>query len=78
MKKKQPVVIITFSTTTQAMKMEKYCIENKIAGRLIPVPTTITAGCGLAWKAGVGQQADLVQRLGDDQIDWEKMYVIEM
>mgnify|MGYP000276086268 CR=1 FL=1 len=39
-----------FSTTTAAMSMEKRCGQNKIPGRLIPVPREITAGCGLAWK----------------------------
>ena len=28
----------------------KKCGQNKIPGRLIPVPREITAGCGLAWK----------------------------
>lgn len=45
-----PCVVLTFSTTTAAMSMEKKCGEQKIPGRLIPVPREITAGCGLAWK----------------------------
>lgn len=48
--RRKPCVVLTFSTTTQAMAMEKRCGENKIPGRLIPVPREITAGCGLAWK----------------------------
>lgn len=43
-------MVLTFSTTTAAMSMEKKCGQNKIPGRLIPVPREITAGCGLAWK----------------------------
>ena len=49
-RKKIPCVVLTFSTTTAAMSMEKKCGEHKIPGRLIPVPREITAGCGLAWK----------------------------
>ena len=40
--------MITFHTTTDAMAMERYC-KKKEPGRLIPVPGTISAGCGLAW-----------------------------
>ena len=49
-RQKKPCMILTFSTTTQAMSMEKECGKEKIPGRMIPVPREITAGCGLAWK----------------------------
>ena len=49
-REKKPCVVLTFSTTTAATSMEKKCGQNKIPGRLIPVPREITAGCGLAWK----------------------------
>lgn len=49
-RERKPCVVLTFSTTTAAMSMEKKCGQNKIPGRLIPVPRGITAGCGLAWK----------------------------
>jgi len=44
-------LIITFHTTAQAMAMEQVCKAAGADGRLIPVPTSITAGCGLAWSA---------------------------
>ena len=49
-RERKPCVVLTFSTTTAAMSMEKKGGQNKIPGRLIPVPREITAGCGLAWK----------------------------
>lgn len=51
MREKQPRFLATFSTTTAAMAMERFCLENKIPGRLIPTPRQITADCGLAWSA---------------------------
>lgn len=42
--------VITFATTTDAMVAEKFCLDNSIGGRLIPVPQEISAGCGLAWR----------------------------
>lgn len=51
MRKKEKKIVITFYTTTDAMAMEKRCKEEGKPGRLIPVPGTISAGCGLAWCA---------------------------
>ena len=56
MREKQPALILTFASTTQAMAVERFCGQNQLPGRLIPVPKEITAGCGLAWKAGVEQE----------------------
>ena len=49
MREKVFKALVTFHTTTGAIAMEKRCKALKIPGRLIPVPTSITAGCGMAW-----------------------------
>ena len=51
MREKRLRLVVTFSTTTAAMEMERYCLANGIPGRLIPTPRQITADCGLAWCA---------------------------
>ena len=43
--------MVTFRTTTGAMAMEQSCKAAGVPGRLIPVPRTITAGCGMCWSA---------------------------
>lgn len=50
MRIKHEYVVITFNNTTEAMAMEKYCSEQLLPGRMIPVPQEISAGCGLAWR----------------------------
>ena len=65
--KKELKLVITFHTTAEAMAMEKACKANAVEGRLIPVPRSITAGCGLAWCArpeGRGALMELMQRNG--------------
>lgn len=42
--------VITFFSTADAMAVEKRCKEKGVPGRLIPVPTRITASCGMAWS----------------------------
>ena len=49
--KKQEKLVITFYTTTAAMAMETICKEQGADGRIIPVPGSISADCGLAWCA---------------------------
>lgn len=44
----QEKILVSFDSTTQAMAMEKFCKENKIEGRMIPLPKKISAGCGIA------------------------------
>lgn len=57
--KRMEKLVITFHTTTAAMAMEQRCREDGLEGRLIPVPGTISAGCGLAWCAGLAAEAAL-------------------
>lgn len=49
--RKTEKVVITFFTTTDAMAMEQLCKKNRADGRMIPVPGSISANCGLAWCA---------------------------
>ena len=67
--KKQLKLIITFSTTTEAMAMEQMCKTKALDGRIIPVPKTITAGCGLAWCAKLESEAALRELMAQKGIN---------
>lgn len=65
--KKEMKLVITFYTTAEAMAMEKACKEAGADGRIIPVPRSISAGCGLAWCAKLENEQnlrDLMERQG--------------
>lgn len=78
MRAKQPALVITFSSTAEAMATEKYCAEHGLPGRLIPVPREITAGCGLAWKAAVEDQETLTQALSAAGIHCQEARVLDL
>ena len=59
--------IITFHTTTDAIAFERYCMENDIPGRLIPVPGEISAGCGMCWMVPL-DNAEAADRLAEEGI----------
>ena len=59
--------IITFHTTTDAIAFERYCMENSIPGRLIPVPGEISACCGMCWMVPL-DNAEAADRLAEEGI----------
>ena len=73
MKKKELKLIVTFHTTAEAMVMEKHCKELKLAGRMIPVPRELSAGCGLAWCCETYLEQEMAQLMSQKQIDFEEM-----
>lgn len=43
--------VVTFPTTASAMAMEAAAQQENVPGRLIPIPRSISAGCGMCWSA---------------------------
>ena len=78
MRKKTKALVISFGTTTEAMKMERHCEKEGLPGRLIPIPREITAGCGMAWKAKPTEKELLQQAMLWAAIRWEGMYTLEL
>jgi hypothetical protein len=73
MREKKKYTIITFATTTAAMAMEARCNEQQIPGRLIPVPQSISAGCGLAWRIPAEEYPEYQARLEALQVPFEQV-----
>nr|WP_294525489.1 DUF3343 domain-containing protein [uncultured Blautia sp.] len=67
-------LVITFSSTTDALTMEQSCKENQIPGRLIPVPRIISASCGLAWSTDVTEEKVIQDLLTHIQVKPEGIY----
>lgn len=78
MREKRLALVITFHSTTQAMAVERFCMEHHLAGRLIPVPREITSGCGLAWKAEPKEKERLSEQLLKAGLLWEQMYLLQI
>ncbi len=76
MLQKKLCLVVTFDATAAAMAAEKYCLEKGVPGRLIPVPREITAGCGLAWKAEVGQEKAVTAALQEAGIAYSGVHQV--
>ena len=66
-------LVISFKKTVDAMAFEEHSLKNGIAGRLIPLPKQVSAGCGLAWKCEVSQKDEMKKVMGDLKIECDKM-----
>lgn len=60
------------------MAMEKLCKEQGMDGRLIPVPTCITAGCGLSWRANLQAKEELIRVMEMHHIYYDQIYELEV
>lgn len=67
-------LVITFYTTTDAMAMESCCRRAGANGRLIPVPRSISAGCGLAWCAAPESEDALRALMAQNRIVFQDMH----
>ena len=61
MREKTLRVIAAFHTTTDALAMEARCQADGVPGRLIPLPTVISAGCGMCWSAPAEAKAAVTE-----------------
>lgn len=68
------MIVITFDTTTDAMMMESFAKENKLSGKLIPLPNEISAGCGLAFKIETEDLEKVTKTLEENSISYEKIH----
>lgn len=76
MRQKAETCVVTFRTTAGAMAMEAACREEGLPGRLIPVPRSVTAGCGLCWTAPPESREVLEELVIKKRLDVDGIYAI--
>ena len=76
MREKQERYVVTFRTTAGAMAMERACRDTGVPGRLIPVPRTISAGCGMCWVAPKEARTAVEQLITRERLDVDGLYTV--
>ncbi len=69
-------LIITFNTSTDVMRAEKLFKENNIFGKIISIPSEISAGCGLTWESKIELEEKLINILKENDIQYDGIYFI--
>lgn len=74
MRTKSPKTVVTFGSTSDAMGFEVTAREHGMPGRIIPVPSEIDAGCGLAWCADEEQHDELMAAIQEHALSYEGVF----
>ena len=74
MRRKRQYIVLSFASTARAMGWEKECAARGIPGRLIPLPSEITAGCGLAWCADLSAREEITAMMQEAGIEPEDLH----
>ena len=78
MRLKTPKTVAVFATTSDAMAVEAKAREAGFPGRMIPVPSDVSAGCGLAWCVEADERARLEQALAAYDLAFEGLHEVEL
>ena len=78
MREKKQWLIVTFDSTTDAMRMEKEAREEDIPGRIIPLPAQISAGCGLSWRTEPEEEGSLKAFMDERSLRYDKFIPVVM
>ncbi|MCL2287238.1 MAG: DUF3343 domain-containing protein [Firmicutes bacterium] len=71
-RERKPKLVIGFNTTTAALAFEDTC---KL-GRLIPLPSEVKAGCGLAYCTNIEHEDEIEKLLQEKKIDYFAKQVV--
>ena len=75
---KTPHAVVTFHSTADAMAVQAVAAGGGLPGRVIPVPSEISAGCGLAWSVPVEQREALEQALAQRRLAYEAVSEVDL
>lgn len=75
---KVPRTVITFSSSSDAVAVEMAASQGILFGRSIPVPSQISAGCGMAWCVEMERGDELMGLLEEHGLAYEGRYTIEL
>ena len=70
--------VFSFAKTSDAMKMDKINNENKLPGKMIPVPREISAGCGIAYSIDASIKENAISLANENNVNIESIHEIEM
>jgi len=71
-RQKKPKLVIAFNTITATLALDDIC---KL-GRLIPLPSEVRAGCGLAYCVDLEHEHEVDKLLQEHKIDYFAKQVI--
>lgn len=78
MRQKTPHAVVTFASTADAMAVQAAAGAGGVPGRVIPVPSEVSAGCGLAWAVPAAERVALVAALAERGLAYEAIHEVPL
>ncbi|HHT44465.1 MAG TPA: DUF3343 domain-containing protein [Fastidiosipila sp.] len=75
-REKTTKLVLTFATMTDAMAADS--VLGSELGRIIPVPSEIHAGCGLAWCADPAKEEAIFEKIAAHHLTFEGKHHIAL
>ncbi|SHI94780.1 Protein of unknown function [Dethiosulfatibacter aminovorans DSM 17477] len=66
--------VMTFKSVSYSIKFEKRMKENGMDVKLIPVPRSISASCGMCGRFECSQRDEIERICGENKIQYEGIY----
>ena len=74
MRKKTPKAVVTFASTSDAMAVEAAARETGLPGRMIPIPSEVSAG----WCVPAEERGALLDALESGGLAYEAVHEVEL
>ena len=78
MRQKTPHAVVAFDTMSDAMAFEAAAAVHGIPGRVIPVPSEVNAGCGMAWSTPIDRREELEAAICAQALSFEGIYEVDL
>lgn len=69
---------MTFKSATDATALERISKKAGVKGRIVPVPRSISASCGLCYICDSELKEELMRVISENKLEYEELYYREM
>ncbi len=76
--KGEEALVVIFDSTASALSFASAAQNEGLTGRLIPVPRSLSAGCGIAWRDLPLAQQQAEALIAREEIDDARVVIIQL
>ncbi len=71
--KKENYIFVLFNSTIDAIYFEGAIADTDLSGRLVPVPSSISADCGMCWMEEAGNEKKIRVFIEKNKLEYSEI-----